>query len=66
MGKEAVAKELDACVSPLKEIKDLILQNPDADDEKICTLYNSTEKPTLEVYVVSSVREMLENNLAFN
>jgi len=66
VGKEAVAKALDACISPLTEINDLISQNQDADDEKIWTLYNFSDKPTLGVHVVSAVREMLENNLAFN
>lgn len=59
-GEDAVSNALDACVSPLNEIKDLIFQNPDADDEKICTLYNSFDKPTLGVHVVSAVREMLK------
>lgn len=61
VGKEAVSKALDACIRPLNEIKDLIFQNPDADDEDICTLYNSSNKPTLGVRVVSALREMLKN-----
>lgn len=49
----------DACVSPLYEIKRLILQNPKADDESICAVYNSFDYPTLGVHVVSSVRNAL-------
>ncbi|MEE1043706.1 MAG: MBL fold metallo-hydrolase [Clostridia bacterium] len=56
---ETVTKALDACIKPLDEIKDLIIQNPDADDEKICAIYNSFDKPTLGVHVVSAVRRSL-------
>ena len=59
-GDDDVSKALDACISPLTEINDLISQNQDADDEKICTLYNFSDKPTLGVHVVSAVREMLK------
>ena len=56
---EDVRRALDACVNPLYEIKDLILQNPKAHDERICTIYNSFDKPTLGVHVVSAVRRSL-------
>ncbi len=56
---EDVCKALEACISPLNEIRDLILHNPDADDERICTIYNSFDKPTLGVHVVSSVRSVI-------
>lgn len=59
VGKDAVSKALDACISPLNEVKALILQYSDADDEKICALYNSSDKPTLGVHVVSAVRTTL-------
>ena len=56
IGKEEVLKALDACVSPLYEIEDMIKKNPEFDDEKICELYNSAGKPTLGVHVVTAVR----------
>lgn len=59
VGSEAVAKALDSCVSPLNEIKTLICQNPDADDEQICMLYNSFDNPTLGCHVVTAVRKNL-------
>ena len=55
-----IAKALDACIKPLDEIRNLIFQNPDADDEKICEIYNSSDKPTLGVHVVSSVRKNMK------
>lgn len=58
-GKDEVLKALYACVSPLNEIKDLIIQNPDIDDGKICEIYNTSGNPTLGVHVVTAVRKML-------
>ncbi len=58
-GKDAVSKALDACIAPLNEIKELILNNPETDDEKICAIYNSFNKPTLGVHVVSEIRRMI-------
>lgn len=60
VGEDAVSEALDACISPLNEIKELIFQNPDADDEKICMIYNSYGKPTLGVRVVTAMKEMLK------
>lgn len=62
VGVDAIAKALDSCVRPLNEIKDLIFQNPDANDEEICALYNSFNNPTLGVHVVSAVRNLSTNN----
>ena len=56
VGEDAVQKALDVCIDPLYKIRDLILENPDADDEKICMLYNSSETPTLGAHVVSAIR----------
>ena len=56
---EEIFKALDACISPLNEIRDLIIHNPDADDERICAIYNSFDKPTLGVRVVSAVRNTI-------
>lgn len=59
IGEDTIKKALDACVNPLKEIKRLILQNPDADDEAICKLYNSSDLPTLGAHVVAAIRREL-------
>ncbi len=57
-GKKEVLYALDMCVEPLYKIKDLITENSGADDEKICNIYNNTDKlPTLGVHVVTAVRE---------
>lgn len=53
---EIVDKALDACIAPLKEIEALILCNPDADDKKICDIYNCSDKPVIGEHVVSGVR----------
>ena len=58
-GKDAVLKALDACVEPLLEIKDLILNHDGLDDEKIADLFNSENRPTLDMHVVTAVRKML-------
>lgn len=59
MGKDAVEKALDACVAPLEKIKSMICENPDADDEEICRIYNLSDEPTLGVHVVTAVRKEL-------
>lgn len=56
---ETVAKALDACLAPLYEINALLLRNPDLGDERICAIYNSFDKPTLGVHVVTAVRKAL-------
>lgn len=63
---ENIYKALDACISPLNEIRDLILCNPDADDEKVCAIYNSSDKPTLGVHVVSAIRSVIKTEEKLN
>lgn len=53
-GKKAVSKALDACVEPIIEVKKLIAENPDLEDEKIADLYNASGKlPALGAPVVT-------------
>ncbi len=47
---------LDACIAPLKKVKELITQNPAASDEEIADLYNCPALPTLGAHVVTAVR----------
>ena len=51
-----IAGALDACVAPLKKVKELIAQNPAASDEEIADLYNCPALPTLGAHVVTAVR----------
>ena len=60
IGKDNVSKALDACVSPLYFIKDLISNNPTLDDEQICSIYNSDNKPKLGAHVVNAIRNNLK------
>ena len=60
VGREAVRKALDACIAPLAEIKWLIEENPELDDEGICKLYNADCLPTVGERVVSAIRKELE------
>ncbi len=55
-GKAAVEKALDACIAPLDEIKNLIIKNPDSNDEEVCNIYNSADKPVIGTHVVTAVR----------
>ena len=55
-GKDAVEKALDACIDPLDEIKNLIIKNPDSNDEEVCNIYNSADKPVIGTHVVTAVR----------
>ena len=58
-GKEAVQNALDACIEPLYKVRDMILANPDLNDEEICALYNQEKTPTLGEHVVTQVRKKL-------
>ena len=55
-GEDAVEKALDACIAPLDEIKNLIIKNPDSNDEEVCNIYNSADKPVIGTHVVTAVR----------
>lgn len=63
IGKEEIEKALDACLAPFEDIRRLIMENPDAYDEKICELYNSRKLPCLSVRVVKRYRETVLGNI---
>ena len=56
-GKEEITRYLDGCREPLLKLKDLILENPDIDDQGICDIYNiSKDIPTFHAGVVKNIR----------
>ena len=58
VGREAVARYLDACTEPLLRVKSLIAENPAATDGEIRALYNAQEGiPTIREAVVKAVRK---------
>lgn len=60
-GKDAVAKFIDASEAPIRKILDLIIKNPELDDEAIHGLYNGSAKvPPVRVGVVKAARESLQ------
>jgi hypothetical protein len=60
VGRDAVARYLDACLEPLLRIKELIVANPEADDAAVRALYNAQEGiPTIREAVVKAVRKSI-------
>lgn len=61
-GKTEISRALDSCIEPLVMVKDLILQNPELDDEQIAALFNQSQTlPTLGERVVAAMRELIKN-----
>ena len=62
VGKEAVSKALDACVTPLLNTRDLILKNPTLSDAEIREIYNASAKiPPVREGVFAKVRDAMTN-----
>ena len=59
-GKEAALKALDACIAPLEEIREMIINNPSLNDEEVRKLYNEKGYPTLNPKVIPAIRAMNE------
>ena len=60
-GKAEVDRYLDGCKQPLLKMKQLILENPDMDDQGICDVYNKTEGiPTVRANVIKYLRAAVE------
>lgn len=53
---ENIEKAYDNCIAPLDEIKNLVLENPELNDEEICGIYNSSGNPVIGTHVVTAVR----------
>ena len=61
VGKMEVDQMLDACVAPIRRLKQLICENPDLDDAQIRQLYNDPEKQlSIGVHVVAAMRNALQ------
>lgn len=61
-GKTEISRALDSCIEPLVMVKDLILQNPELDDEQIAALFDRPQTlPTLGERVVAAMRELIKN-----
>ena len=60
LGREAVRAYIQVCLSPIEDMRRLILEHPEADNARIRELYNALdERPTVRVAVVEAVRRML-------
>ena len=59
VGKEAVARALDACREPLFAIRDMILKDPEATDTALAARYNEQDLPTVGSHVFAAVRRDL-------
>lgn len=56
-GREAVKKALDACIEPLDQIKSIIMDDSDMDDETVRKTFNALDKrPTVNLRVIDAVR----------
>ncbi len=54
-----VQRFFDACVAPLERLRQLITQNPDADDQTIRQMYNEADVPPIGAHVAAALRQML-------
>ncbi len=60
-GKAAVAQMLDACIAPIRRLKQLICDNPSLDDGQIRQLYSDPTKPlSISARVVGIMRNALQ------
>lgn len=60
-GKEAVKANLDACITPLKTMQQLILQYPELDDVALQAKYNyDPELPKVKDAVIGAMRKAME------
>ncbi len=61
IGKEEIDRYLDGCREPLLKLRELILANPDVNDQAICDIYNvSKEIPTFHEGVVKYLRAAMK------
>ena len=59
IGREEILRAVGACREPLLMIRDMIQNDPEADDKALATLYNKQPLPTLGPHVVAAVRRDL-------
>ena len=52
---------LDACVTPLRNLQNIVLQNPQMGDEELREIYNTSDKvPPISVRVVAAMRKAID------
>lgn len=60
-GKQEIAQYLDGCREPLLKLKDLIIKNPNTDNQGICDIYNVSKAiPTFHSGVVECLRAAMQ------
>ncbi len=60
-GKAEITRYLDGCREPLLKLKELIIANPEEDDQGICDIYNTSKAiPTFHSGVVKCIREAMQ------
>ena len=63
VGHEAVEQALDACAQPLEEIRQIIRDNADMDDEMVRETFNAKDcRPTVSTRIVGFIRKALDEN----
>ncbi len=56
-----IDRYLDGCKEPLLKMKQLILENPDTDDQGICDIYNNTKGiPTVHAGIIKYMRAAIK------
>lgn len=59
-GEKAVFDAIDACAAPLLQVRNLIAEHPELDDEAIRSLYNVPGIPMMGCHVVTAVRRAMQ------
>ena len=62
-GKSAVSMFLDACVTPLMRVREIIKENPDLSDSEIRAIYNNSDParfPSVGEWVVTKARAAMD------
>jgi len=60
-GNDKINSVLDLCIEPLRLIRDIILKNPDKNDEEIQSIFNSEDLPNVNLAVVTALRKEIDN-----
>ena len=62
-GREAVVANLDACITPLRKMQQLILENPQLDNVALQAIYNvDPQQPKVKDAVIGAMRLAMEEN----
>lgn len=61
-GNDNINSSLDLCIEPLLFIRDIIIRNPDLNDEEIQSIYNNFENiPTVKTAVITALRKAISD-----